>query len=80
MKQTQIQWVKLQISLNGEITRNQCLSNFISRLSAIIQDLEVEGYTFSTSHRGGDFVYTLLSKPEKPKRFIRMDGELVEVK
>lgn len=63
---TQITWVKGMLRETGEITRNQCLANYISRLSAIIQDLENEGYSFTTSRRNGDYVYTLAMAPKRP--------------
>jgi hypothetical protein len=54
--------------MNGVITRNQCLSRFpaITRLSAIIQDLELAGYTFDSHKRDGDWVYTLVEAPKRP--------------
>lgn len=69
MKQSQNQWVREQLKANGQITRNQCLSRFpaITRLSAIIQDLEEAGYTFHSHKREGDWVYTLV---EAPKRLV----------
>lgn len=66
MKKTQVQTVKEILHETGEISRNTCLKMYISRLSAIIQILEDKGYTFSTSHRAGDYVYTLVSEPKKP--------------
>lgn len=63
MKKTQIQWVKEQLALNGEITRNQCLKNYISRLGAIICVLKAEGYEFYPHRFEGDYVYSLLERP-----------------
>lgn len=65
MKQTQREWVIEQLDKYGEITRNQALSHFISRLGAIACDLKKDGYELTTKWRGGDFVYTLSSKPVK---------------
>lgn len=68
---TQKEWVKQQLRETGEITRNQCLGQFISRLSAIIQDLEEDGWVFETLRRGGnykteaDYVYTVKNDPKK---------------
>lgn len=43
----------------GEISRNQCLRNYISRLGARIKDLQKEGMQFETERRDGDYVYKL---------------------
>lgn len=67
MKQTQLEWVKSQLAQYSEITRNQCLAHNITRLSAIILTLKHQGYDFTTSERGGDYVYTLGTQPVKPK-------------
>lgn len=61
--------VKDKLKTTGEITRNWCLSQYISRLSAIIQILEQEGWEFETSSRGGDYVYTLKNRPKKIIRY-----------
>jgi len=65
--QTQVQWVKIQLKKYGYITRNQCLSRFISRLGAIICKLKNEGYQFNAyyaeTHNGGnDYVYEINTK------------------
>ena len=58
-----------KLNHTGFITRNECLKNFISRLSAIIQDLEEEGWVFKTSRQGGnykteaDYRYDVVSSP-----------------
>lgn len=81
MKKTQKSFVLEQLHDYGEISRNQCLAHFISRLSAIIQNLEVEGYVFKTEWRGGDFVYMLADKPKKlpivHPTFVERDGQMV---
>lgn len=69
-KLTQKQQVIRWLEEYGEVTRNQCLSHFVSRLSAIIQVLENEGYDFTTEHRGGDYVYKLTTAPVKPKKIV----------
>lgn len=53
MKKSQKQRVINRLLERGEISRNQCLANYISRLSAIIQDLEEDGWIFETERRGG---------------------------
>lgn len=67
MKHTQLDWVKSQLAQYGEITRNQCLAHNITRLSAIILKLRGMGYDFTTSERGGDYVYSLTTQPVKAK-------------
>lgn len=71
---TQLKWVTEQLEKKGEITRNECLQHYISRLGAIIHIMKKDGWTFATSTRptrkpdgteGKDFVYTLVSKPLK---------------
>ncbi len=50
---------------DGRITRNMCLNNYISRLSAIIQELEEEGWEFETKKVKGDYAYTVTKSPYK---------------
>lgn len=47
-KQSQKDFVKNELKLHGFITRNKCLRNYISRLSAIIFVLRDEGFEFET--------------------------------
>lgn len=72
MKPTQFTFVKNTLEMYGEVTRNECLREFISRLGAIIHVLKKEGWVFTTETRdtvkhdgskGKDFVYKLVSKP-----------------
>ena len=65
MRQTQEKWVIEQLLASREVTRNQCLRNYISRLSAIIQDLEEAGWQFTAHRRDGDFVYKLVMAPDR---------------
>ena len=85
MKLTQKQQVIQWLEEYGEVSRNQCLSHFISRLGAIIIVLKNEGYDFKPEHRGGDYVYKLTTAPVKPKKpihkidFINGEYRAVEV-
>lgn len=63
MRITQIQRVKNQLKETGEVSRNWCLANYISRLSAIVMILKEEGYELEASHRQGDYVYKLVNSP-----------------
>ena len=47
-KHSQKEFVKNELKNNGFITRNKCLRNYISRLSAIIFVLRDEGFEFET--------------------------------
>lgn len=69
---TQKQWVMDQLESNGHITRNECLRVYISRLSAIIQLLEEDGYIFDRGFIdvatpwggvGKDYKYTVRYNP-----------------
>lgn len=70
-KPTQKDRIEQRLLKVGYITRNECLQNRISRLSAIIQELEEEGWLFETSRKGGnykteaDYVYTATRTPFK---------------
>ena len=62
---TQLERVRGRLHQTGYVTRNQCLSQFpaITRLGARIIDLQHEGYVFEAKRQGGDYVYTLISRP-----------------
>lgn len=60
MKSTQRNRIAKRLLERGEISRNECLRNYISRLGARIQDLENEGWVFETETRGGDYIYKLI--------------------
>lgn len=69
-----------QLKEFGSVSRNWALSNFISRLGAIICDLTKDGYKFDTKYQtingGKDYVYTVIEKPEEElKRGIKMFEE-----
>lgn len=69
MKQTQKQFVIKQLRETGEITRNMCLKNYITRLASIIPTLRKEGWGFNTYYReengSKDYVYQVVSKPSE---------------
>lgn len=83
MKETQRQWVEKQLAEYGEISRNTCLRNYISRLGAIIKALKYEGWVFHTEKREGDYVYILGEKPkQKMTKWVlkeKEDGSRVRV-
>jgi hypothetical protein len=51
MKTSQKDIVEKQLKEYGEVSRNFCLKNYISRLSAIIQKLEEEGWEFEPTYK-----------------------------
>jgi len=63
LNKTQKDLVLSELRVNGFITRNFCLSRYISRLGAIICDLKKEGYDIEASwvktEYGKDYVYKL---------------------
>ena len=78
MKKSQKDRVVGQLLANGYITRNQCLRNYISRLSAIIQVLEEEGWQFSTKDDKGDYVYMVTKCPLRKIVYKLSNGETIE--
>lgn len=63
---SQRQRVENRLKERGYITRNECLRNYISRLSAIIQDLEADGYVFATYRaEDRDYGYKVVEFPKK---------------
>ena len=78
-QRTQQAWVKSQLRLNGQISRNEALRNFISRLGAIILTLKKEGWDFESGYDGHrNYVYKVKSAPVVRKIEI-INGRAVEV-
>lgn len=61
MKKTQLEKVKAQLDDAGYVTRNWCLQNSITRLSAIVYTLKKMGYSLKTQFIKGDrdYVYSV---------------------
>lgn len=66
---SQLEFIKERLQEKGEISRNECLKNYVSRLGARINDLKNLGWKFETEIRstdrpdgskGKDFVYKLI--------------------
>lgn len=62
---TQLEYIYNHLIKHGKISRNHCLSRYISRLGARISDckdmgMDIEGGYVKT-RRGQDYVYTLLN-------------------
>ena len=64
MKLTQEQRVVGQLKEAGYISRNQCLNNYISRLSAIIVTLKRKGWEFKPMNVDSDYIYQVIKMPE----------------
>lgn len=68
---TQKKWVENILIETGEITRNKCLVNYVSRLGAIIAKLKDDGYEFEAKYidvktpfgTGRDYQYKAILYP-----------------
>lgn len=65
MNKTQREWVEEKIRANGEITRNEALQNYISRLGAIVCNMRQDGWNIDSFNRGGNYVYKLVTAPTR---------------
>jgi len=59
--ETQLQWTREKLNTYGQVSRNEALRNYITRLGARINDLkneglEIEGHFEKTDH-GKDYIY-----------------------
>lgn len=72
-------WVVRTLLKNGEISRNEALRNFVSRLSGIILNLKKDGWTIESGYRktpsGKDYVYSLPKGVEQP---LKLQGYYVD--
>jgi len=75
-KQSQKDFVKSELSKNGFITRNKCLRNYISRLSAIIFVLRDEGFEFKTNFVENKTAYGSTEKDFVYNWTNRKDGDV----
>ena len=73
LNNSQISWVKKELKEKGEISRNKCLRNYISRLGAIICYLKKKGWEFKAKYievntgfswGAKDYVYYLVKAGE----------------
>lgn len=72
MKNSQRIRVINKLKRDNFITRNECLKVYpaITRLSAIIQTLEEQGFEFETKDTGNDWKYTMIKSPYKKTEYI----------
>ena len=81
MKKSQRERVIGVLKSQGYVSRNHALRNFISRLSAIIQDLEAEGWEFAPRREGGDYEYHVKKIPTHlVSKVIEVNGKFIETK
>ena len=78
-KLNQEQRVVLKLKRDGYITRNECLSVYISRLSSIILKLKNKGWDFETKDVKGDYVYTTIKTPFKVTTYVTERGETIKI-
>ena len=77
-QRTQVAWVKQCLRERGQISRNEALANYISRLGAIICSLKKEGWEIDGEYKAGNYVYKLKVAPVIRKIEI-INGRAVEV-
>lgn len=65
MKKTQKSKVIERLREFGEVSRNWCLDQYITRLAAIVAVLKTEGYEFETYELDGDYFYKVASAPRR---------------
>jgi hypothetical protein len=63
-QKTQLETITAILERDGRISRNACLSMFISRLAARIADLEDDGWIFETKKVGNDYEYRVVERPK----------------
>ena len=68
-KKTQFEFIKNKLLKDGSISRNYCLQNYLTRLSARIADLNADGWVIKGSYhktdKGKDYIYTAIKTPYK---------------
>lgn len=80
MKQTQKEFVISKLKKDGSISRNFCLSNYISRLGAIVNQLNNEGWNLEGSNQdNGDYIYKVKQAPFKRVVYKLPDGREITV-
>ena len=74
MKQTQKEFVVSKLKKDGSISRNFCLSNYISRLGSIINNLNREGWQLDGENKDGDYIYKVKDSPFRKVVYTLPDG------
>lgn len=83
-KLTQKQRVIDQLNEHGFVSRNWCLSQYITRLAALVILLKGEGWELVGEERGGDYCYKVATKPPAPPRYeyheVEREGSIIRVR
>jgi hypothetical protein len=70
----QKQFIVKMLLKDGQVSRNTCLQNYVSRLGAIICQLQKEGWSFEAGYEpkgmGKDYIYKTIRCPFKKVEFI----------
>lgn len=75
---TQKERIVKRLLATGQISRNECLRNFISRLGAIICDLEAEGWEFDAKYNENrDYIYRIIKTPYTKVQYKLPNGEII---
>lgn len=68
-KVSQLDWAKGQLKIKGYVSRNDALSQRITRLSALVHQLRKEGYNLKGGWQrtifGNDYLYYLTDEGEE---------------
>lgn len=80
-KKTQEERIINKLFKDGFITRNEALQNFISRLGAIICDMQTKGWEFEAkfikTDTGRDYIYRVIKSPFKKVEYTIPDGRTI---
>jgi len=78
MKQSQLNQIIDQLKINGFISRNFALRNYIGRLASRMDDLKKDGWEFETKtvkeNGGKNFYYYVTKSPLKKYTYV-VDGK-----
>ena len=77
-KQTQEERIKNKLIRDGFITRNECIKNYITRLSAYILILKKEGWEFEVKDKNGDYMYKTTKCPLQTRTMTLSNGEVIK--
>ena len=73
-KLSQKERIKKRLLEVGHISRNDCIRNYITRLSAYILELKQEGWDFETKEVNGDYIYTATKTPFMIAKYTLSNG------
>ena len=77
-KTSQLEYIRKLLLNYGEVSRNHCLEQRITRLGSRIYDLRQEGFLIEPKrvkkNGGVDYVYYLVSAPYQKMKYVTPDG------